>query len=256
MALVTLCPECRTSFRVTSIQLKAHDGDVRCGHCHQVFNSFASLIAMEASEISNASKGVDSERRRSSHEATSPVLPGWNQKEAQRPASEYYFEAKPQPKSNPLWIIANLVLLLVLTGQAVYFYRAEISVTSPGMRLFLERYCVMLHCTVPYPQDITQLSIESSDLRENPAHQPKITTMTAILRNHASFPLALPALKLSLTDNQDQLLASRIFTADDYFSGETNLIQAIAPNHEIEIRIDLERSELNATGYRLLLLYP
>ncbi len=39
MTEITQCPECRTRFKVTDAQLDAHDGLVRCGHCHDVFNA-------------------------------------------------------------------------------------------------------------------------------------------------------------------------------------------------------------------------
>lgn len=43
MAMVTTCPACHTRFRVTSEQMDAHGGDVRCGRCAKVFNAHAYL---------------------------------------------------------------------------------------------------------------------------------------------------------------------------------------------------------------------
>ena len=40
----TRCPGCQTIFRVTSVQLKARAGKVRCGECQEVFNALDSLI--------------------------------------------------------------------------------------------------------------------------------------------------------------------------------------------------------------------
>jgi len=39
MSDVTLCPQCATRFKVSEEQLAAHDGMVRCGRCHNVFNA-------------------------------------------------------------------------------------------------------------------------------------------------------------------------------------------------------------------------
>ena len=80
--------------------------------------------------------------------------------------------------------------------------------------------------------------------------------LTATLRNYAPFPQAYPALELTLTDTQDQPLASHIFTPSDYLGGDVNPAQTIAPAHEIDIRLHLASSDLNASGYRLFLLYP
>lgn len=40
----TCCPGCQTIFRVTSEQLKARAGRVRCGQCRKVFNALESLL--------------------------------------------------------------------------------------------------------------------------------------------------------------------------------------------------------------------
>jgi predicted Zn finger-like uncharacterized protein len=40
----TRCPACNTVFRVTSDQLRAKAGKVRCGYCQAVFNAFDELI--------------------------------------------------------------------------------------------------------------------------------------------------------------------------------------------------------------------
>ncbi len=37
--LTTTCPHCQTTFRVTPEQLNAHQGEVRCGLCHHIFNA-------------------------------------------------------------------------------------------------------------------------------------------------------------------------------------------------------------------------
>ena len=44
MPLVTSCPQCNTQFVVKKEQLKAYDGQVRCGTCQHVFNAKTYLI--------------------------------------------------------------------------------------------------------------------------------------------------------------------------------------------------------------------
>lgn len=47
-SLTTCCAHCRTVFRVTTAQLQAHAGQVRCGRCMQVFNALAALAPESA----------------------------------------------------------------------------------------------------------------------------------------------------------------------------------------------------------------
>ncbi len=49
--MLTRCPACETHFRVTTEQLKARSGRVRCGECQHVFNALDTLIEEPASVI-------------------------------------------------------------------------------------------------------------------------------------------------------------------------------------------------------------
>ena len=249
MALVTLCPKCSTTFRVTSEQLEAHSGDVRCGQCQYVFNSFATLITVEESEISHLAET-----------STPPLIETSVTVETNAATNDFEdddnFDSKPvKEKLNLRWASACGVLVFLLIGQLVYFYRVDISVTVPAAKPWLVTYCAILNCTIPPRQDISLLSIESSGLYANPMRQTE-TSMTATIRNYASFPQVLPALKLSLTNKKGESIASRVFNADDYLDGEAESLKFIEPNHEVNIRLDYDSGELNATGYQLFLLYP
>jgi predicted Zn finger-like uncharacterized protein len=56
MALITRCPNCATTFRVTPLHLQAHGGDVRCGRCAQIFNGFSSLATIQEPEAADLPK--------------------------------------------------------------------------------------------------------------------------------------------------------------------------------------------------------
>ena len=55
MALVTRCPNCTSVFKVTPQHLQAQEGNVRCGSCLQIFNSFSDLATLqENADIDNS----------------------------------------------------------------------------------------------------------------------------------------------------------------------------------------------------------
>lgn len=276
MALVTLCPDCGTTFRVNAVQLQAHSGDVRCGHCQQVFNGFATLITVSESVIEYPSEFQSSPI--SEPEALAvPVVPtvsaesfavtanvddvmdlpiaADSNQTAMATSDDFLTAEEPRKQSQGRWGAANVFLLLLLIGQIAYINRTELTIIAPGVRPYLERYCAIMACTVPYPQDIKQLGIEASDLQKNILRQPEVAMLSAIIRNHAPFPQALPALQLSLLDEHDQVIVSRIFTAQDYLQEENKSRQFIESQYEIEIRLDFDSSNLDVLGYRLLLLY-
>ena len=267
MALVTRCPSCDSTFRVNAAQLQARGGEVRCGHCQRVFNGFATLITVDESAIESVSQFQSqsiSEPEASTESlpavATNPgnamdltVSPDWDQATIQ--TSDHLFDDENPDNQSRGWGLANALLLLLLIGQIAYAYRTELTIIAPEIRPYLERYCTFIACTIPYPQDIKQLGIEASDLQKILTRQPEVTSMQATIRNHAPFPQVLPALQLSLLDAHDQLITSRIFTAQDYLLDQDKSLQFIEPHNEIEIRLDFDSSQLDALGYRLLLLY-
>jgi predicted Zn finger-like uncharacterized protein len=271
MALVTLCPECSTTFRVTAEQLETHSGDVRCGQCQHVFNSFATLITVEESEICRLAETnaptlietpvtVETKAAINDFEEIPIMQPDLNYFPEENAAAydeeDDNFDSKPvKEKLNLRWASACGVLVFLLIGQLVYFYRVDISVTVPAAKPWLVTYCAILNCTIPPPQDISLLSIESSGLYANPMRQTE-ASMTATIRNYASYSQVLPALKMSLTDKKGESIASRVFNAADYLDDEAESLQSIEPNHEVNIRLDYDSGELNATGYQLVLLYP
>jgi predicted Zn finger-like uncharacterized protein len=57
--LTTRCVHCRTVFRVTTVQLQAHGGQVRCGRCMQIFDALAALAPEPAAFESPSPPAVD-----------------------------------------------------------------------------------------------------------------------------------------------------------------------------------------------------
>ena len=300
MALVTLCPSCGTTFRISPGQLQAQNGLVRCGNCQVIFNGFATLITIDESEIeclstpvekaitseiiddfrvsedvlhalhhqpeTNAATSVlvghvqdEAEKLTQSHDYLAGVESASSQTSLEHSASNGDFLSGEMRQRSPQhwgWKFGNTALLILLASQLIHAYRADLAILAPQTRPYLEQYCKILDCSVPLPKNIQLLSIASSDIEiRDPEHQPHVATLTAIIRNHASFAQALPDLILFLTDMHNQLLASRIFTATDYLSIEQKKTTAIQPNQEIIIQLHLDNSQLKSTGYRLKLLY-
>lgn len=339
MALVTRCPSCATTFRVTPLHLQAHGGDVRCGRCERVFNAFATLTTVQEPEAAEPRTEVadipestpktpsagtgDLPAPAISDEKAPPQAPGQDlgqertQPEAiteaatreasnlQPPAAEepdaqasdtastqrnhtpadrapvddaaedhaaekhatgsypgenyaeenYAFDRAAPRRSSLGWGLASLFLLVVLAAQAIYFYRAELSVLVPDARPYLEQYCELLECTVPLPQTAALLSIESSEMQTD-RQRSGFVSLNATVRNHAPYAQAFPSFELTLTDSQDQPLASHIFSPDAYLEKYMDSAGAIGSNQDFKVKLHLDSGDLKAAGYRLHVFYP
>lgn len=246
MTLITRCPGCHAVFRLTGIQLHACNGDVRCGRCRRVFNGFVTLITVPEACIHPVAISAESipDQPESDNVAVVPVA------ESSFPAD--HFGVQPSVQENlRWWLIPNALLLLLLLGQFMHAYRTEIFITFPAFQPILGRYCDLMQCEIDLPRHLHLLSLESSDLRVNSSAEPDVVALSAIIRNHAPFPQALPALLLTLTDSDEEPLASRIFTVEDYLDSVTVL------NGDSEIQVQCFLNiELDAVGYKLELIYP
>jgi predicted Zn finger-like uncharacterized protein len=271
--MLTCCPQCGTTFRVSPQQLKVHQGEVRCGRCATVFDAFDSLLA-EASETSAtvveslggqpvvaplgapaeapSEQAAPEERRRELRE----LLPAADMiGVAPSPAPSAAFAGQGRAGPRWPWVVLSAVAALGLASQATYRYRAELAAMWPDTRPWLDRACVSLHCAVPLPRHIELVSIDASDLQVDTTHA-NLMLLTATLKNRAPFAQEHPALALTLTDVSEQPLARRVLNPADYLERKTDTRVGFAANGEFAIKVFIDSRDLKATGYRLFLFYP
>ena len=257
VTMITTCPACHTAFRVTQEQLAAREGMVRCGKCATVFDAREALRPAEP-----ASASVDqTEDLPPPTEAIVFSEPEHNLAGQPDPytlleTDPGFAAAEPKPaRRRAAWVAGSTLLAFALMTQIAFHYRGEIALLFPETRPVLAELCASLACDVPLPRRAEQISIESSDLQADPTN-PSVMVLTATLRNRAVFAQSHPSLELTLTDSQDQPLARRVLGVQDYLRRDTNVETGFPANSELPIKVYMEASSLNATGYRLYLFFP
>jgi len=281
MALVTRCPSCNSTFRVTSPQLQARGGEVRCGKCAQVFDGFATLTTVEIPETADLFEAQESESLALRFPFTTvpaqpvpffdPAVAEFNAPSAaspliadspsQRAAQIDFvpqsgsFAPPAKTSSSPLWLFGSALLLVTLAGQWAFFMRTELANSVPASKPYLEQFCERAGCTVPLARDVDHLIISASALEADP-QQVGVITLVAAVRNRAAYQMAHPAIELTLTDAQDEALVRRSFAAAEYLPAPKDTAQGILPNQEINVRVRFDSGDLRAAGYRLFLFYP
>jgi predicted Zn finger-like uncharacterized protein len=281
MSGTTLCPHCGTRFKIAKAQLEAHHGMVRCGHCQQAFDTRPNFapeeidpqlelpILDDAETQAEESFDETQDRLFAAHPAEQPAI------EAPEPAAAVSAKAVLQPltladqaaffmpeidgalpskRRSRLWMMATFPLLLLLLAQTTYLFRVELAARLPALKPALVRYCQILKCSVPLPQKVSLMSIESSELKDDPAHRNQIM-LIALLRNRAAHAQAFPDLELTLTDAHDKVLARRTFTPRDYLSTPEAVNAGLSANQELSLKLHLDTADLKPVGYRLMLYY-
>jgi predicted Zn finger-like uncharacterized protein len=261
MTEITQCPECNTRFKVTEAQLDAHDGLVRCGRCHEVFDARKQLHDKEPSPQLNLP--IDTVLSPDDIDlAPIPDVPSLEQEPTTLAQQVQFVEeltdvipSKSTGGISWFYLFIAFVLTLALLAQATYFFRVEIGTQLPGLKPQLEDYCTLLDCTVALPQKIDLIVIESSELESDP-NQGNVVILHALVHNRAPHAQAYPSLELTLTDAQDQAIARRIFRAAEYLRlGEDEKL-GVPASRDLDIKVRLDTTDLKPSGYRLFLFYP
>jgi predicted Zn finger-like uncharacterized protein len=279
--MLTCCPQCGTTFRVSPQQLKVHQGEVRCGRCSAVFDAFDSLLAEPDTTQESIDIALGAAAESSAGQPAVPVLEendadaraeaaaqarkrelrellpqaGFAPMSTAAPTATPAFSGSPRPRAHWIWLVFSLIAALALLLQITYRYRSAIAESWPDSRPYLDRACAELHCVVSWPRHLSQVSIDAFALEVDTTHS-NLMLLTATLKNRASFSQEYPTLELTLTDPEDQPLARRVFTPADYLERKTDARAGFPANAELPVKVYLDSREVKATGYGLVLFYP
>lgn len=168
-----------------------------------------------------------------------------------------YAQVPAQENKTPRWpfTLAVVLLVLALAGQAVFRFRSELAITAPSLRPALEVFSQTLNADLPLPRHVELVSIEASDLQNDPAHG-NLLVLNATLRNRAAYEQAYPSLELSLTDTGDGAIARRVLPPAEYLSAKIPADQPFKANSDVAVRLWIEARDISAAGYRLYVFYP
>ena len=240
---ITHCPQCETAFKVSPQQLELAKGWVRCGRCAHVFEAALHfeippdiptppLPSADAPSLFRSVMASAAANERQPTVSTNPVKP-----------SDHVDAAWPMP-----WVVGSAVLMLALLFQFLVAQRHWLGAEEPALRPVLSALCA---CEVTWPREPEAVLIESSSFTENPQGG---YTVQLRLKNTQHHSVAMPALELSLTDLQDQVLVRRVFTAQE-LSGKDH-VQALRDVRST-LNFDLDdKVSKRITGFRAIVFYP
>ncbi len=164
------------------------------------------------------------------------------------------------PGLHPAWLdwawgAASALLLLLFGLQLAYFLRVEIAAWWPESRPALAEACSHIGCSLPLPQDLRAVRIESSALETDPEDASR-AVLRVNVSNRSSQVVAWPHLILVLTDMRDAPIAQRPFRPEEYLPAGTDPDKGMPPGREWELRLELEFKGMSAYGYKLDKQYP
>ncbi len=236
---ITHCPQCETAFKVSPQQLELAKGWVRCGRCSHVFEAalhFETPPDMPAAPLPSADAPSLFRAAMAPAKAAAEVQPSTSA------------DSAPQTPMPLRWLLGAGLLVLALMFQALMAQRNWLAAEEPALRPVLSALCA---CEVTWPREPEAVLIESSSFTENPEGGYIVQLR---LKNTQHHPVAMPALELSLTDLQDQVLVRRVFTANELSSKDH--VQALRDvRSTLNFELD-DKVSKRITGFRAFVFYP
>lgn len=155
-----------------------------------------------------------------------------------------------RPRVRAALAAAVLLGLAGLLAQVALTYRDVAAARFPVLQPVLQAACQPLGCSVGPAHVIDSLVVESSGLVR--VEKSSIYRLSVALRNRAALEVAMPALELSLTDSQGQLVARRVISASELGVNQATL----GAGRELQLQATLQAATAPVAGYTIELFYP
>jgi predicted Zn finger-like uncharacterized protein len=166
-------------------------------------------------------------------------------------------EAQPPRAVRAALAGACALLLPLLLAQLLLIARAPLIVAFPSLRPALQALCAPLGCTASWPMRPDLLAVVSSELQAVPGTD--ALELDTVLRNRAAFPLALPAVELTISDSIGHAVVRKVFLPADYLGSTLEGDPAagnIPAGADLAVRVAFSLPGVNAAGFEAYPFYP
>lgn len=274
--LITRCPDCQTSFRITVDMLHKADGRVRCGRCETVFSAFNSLADSRTDLKALGAEDITLESAPASQRKLADLATTGDDADGVDAAAETIVDtdliserevddvlatgddAQPSPpwtlpqrlastKTHQVWSGAVGVAGLVLAAQFAHHYRATLA-TAPIVGAPLTALYASLGVPIQTITDPSDYEIVNwvATARDDAA----TLQISAGIYNRSAEARPLPLLFLQLTDRFDNPIGTRYFEPAEYLGSATDIV-SLQPGATATAHLELIDPGPQAYGFEV-----
>jgi len=232
---LTQCHQCHCVFRVTAEQRQHADGWVRCGQCGELF---------------------DGEQPATTPRNTKNKKPKpYTALHLDDPDAAYDLRPTVRHRSfkSIIWALSCLILSMALFTQYTYLMRNELA-QHEQLRPWLEKFCQttqpFLPCTLALRHDPEQFQIMKRTIEAHNQYDNALSILIQI-GHRGNVLLAAPDIQLSFLDINNQLLAQRRFSPDEYYLDKTMVKQGIDIDQTIIATLEIEDPDKKAINFEI-----
>lgn len=169
----------------------------------------------------------------------------------------FLLQAKRQRTRNPwrraAWGFLSLVLFMGLTLQVLVNQRDRMAAAQPQALALLTPLCELVKCTIGPMREISALRIDSSAFNKI---RGDLYRLAFTVSSASDLPLAVPHMELTLTDEQDRVLARRVLNTGDLPGSPGVMSPRGQWSGQWAVSVVSADLDGRVAGYRLLAFYP
>ncbi len=148
-------------------------------------------------------------------------------------------------KGTVLWGLGIVLMCAALVLQYLYYFRLQL-VENPQLRPLLTTMCEVTGCVLPPRRDLGRIELSEHLMQFHPNYEQSLL-ITATLANRAEFAQPYPLIEVLMTNIEQQVVARRHFTPQQYIPKLTN--DSFPANSEIPLMLEVVDPGNNAVGF-------
>lgn len=148
-----------------------------------------------------------------------------------------------------LWTLVVLALIGVLVAQVTWFQFDRLS-SIPELRPFYEQGCEIAGCELKPLINVDAIQSRKLVVRTNPENRSQLV-VDAVIINRAAFEQPFPAIALTFSNLNGDVVAQSVFTPDEYLAGEGREMESMPTDTPVRIVINIRDPGRDAVNYNI-----
>ncbi|MDK9556458.1 DUF3426 domain-containing protein [Marinobacter sp. M216] len=148
-----------------------------------------------------------------------------------------------------VWTLVVLTLIGVLVAQ-VTWYQFDRLAAIPELRPFYEKGCELAGCELEPLVNVDAIQSRKLVVRTDPENRSQLV-VDAVIINRAAFEQPFPAIALTFSNLNGDVIAQSIFTPDEYLAGDGQDLDMMPKDTPVRIAIDIRDPGKDAVNYNL-----
>jgi len=149
-----------------------------------------------------------------------------------------------------VWSVIVLGLVAVLVAQVAWFQFDRLS-AIPELRPFYEKACELAGCELKPLINVDAIQSRKLVVRTDPENRSQLV-VDAVIINRADFEQPFPAIALTFSNLNGDVVAQSLFTPEEYLAGEGKKLEAMPPDTPVRIAISIRDPGRDAVNYNIL----